>query len=246
MKAMIFAAGLGTRLRPLTNHKPKALVEIKGTPLLELVIRRLIHFGFDDIIINVHHFADQIIAFVKLKNKFGVKIQISDERHQLLETGGGLKYAQSFFQDSQAFLVCNADIISDLDLKLMYDQHLVNDALATLAVRHRSTSRYLIFDKETQVLQGWLNTKNGDMKMRRHGADALQLLAFSGIHIISPSIFDFMPNEEKFSIIDVYLKAAKTEKIIAYRHDDSFWLDVGKPESLALAENYMESQELNK
>jgi len=235
---MVFAAGLGTRLRPLTNDKPKALVSINGTPLLELVIRRLIRFGFHDIVVNVHHFADLIIAFLKEKNNFGINISISHEKDNLLETGGGLKYAARFFDAGQPFLVCNTDIISNIDLKSLYQKHLENDGLATLAVRSRATSRYLIFDDQLK-LNGWLNVKTGKMKMRKHGAADLQLLAFSGIHVISPQIFDFMPNEEKFSIIDVYLAAAKTKSIYAYPHDEDFWLDVGKPENLKAAAKYL-------
>ena len=235
MKAMILAAGLGTRLRPLTDHRPKALIQVGGVPLLEIVIRRLIRFGFRDIIINVHHFAEQVIAFIEEKNSFGVHIAISDEREQLLETGGGLKKAASFFSDGKPFLLCNTDILSDIDLQQFYQSHLDNKALASLAVQWRETSRYLIFDSDL-VLNGWLNKKDGQVKLMRGANEQLQMLAFSGIHVIDPKIFSFFPDKEKFSIIDVYLEAAKTELIKGYRHDGGLWVDVGKVASLKEAE----------
>jgi len=234
MKAMILAAGLGTRLRPLTNDRPKALVEVKGIPLLEIVIRRLKHFGFRDLIINTHHFAQQIHDFLAARQLFDLNIAISHEVEQPLETGGGLKKAAWFFEDGQPFLLCNTDILSDIDLHHFYRTHQASNALATLAVRQRSTSRYLIFDKNPS-LSGWLNVKTGAIKMSRPVVGDLQLLAFSGLHIIDPQIFQWFPEQQKFSIIDVYLEAAKTHPILAYQHDDSHWLDVGKPHNLEAA-----------
>ncbi len=234
---MILAAGLGTRLRPLTNFKPKALVEVGGTPLLELTIRRLIKFGYNDIIVNVHHFADQIEQFLKAQNNFGINITISDEREQLLETGGGLLKAKTFFKD-QPFLLCNADILTNIDLKKMHAQHLEENALVTLATRHRTTSRYLAFDEEN-VLHGWTNIKTGVFKMCRPIIGSLHLRAFSGIHVINPEIFDLIDQEGKFSIIDVYLKAATHHKIFSFSHDEDVWLDVGKKESLEKAKEIL-------
>jgi len=233
MQAMILAAGLGTRLRPLTNYKPKAMVEIGEMPLLEITIRRLIKYGFDDIIINVHHFAEQIIRFLEQKNNFGIKIAISDEQDGLLETGGGLKHARSFFKD-EPFLLCNTDIVTNIDLKKMYDAHLEKGAMITLATRQRSTSRYFIFD-ENQLLHGWQNVKTGEVRMSRAKAGNLQLRAFSGIHIVDPKVFDLITETGKFSIIDVYLRVAKEYAVYSYPHDEDIWMDVGKPENLKAA-----------
>ena len=234
MKAMILAAGLGTRLRPLTNFQPKAMVEVNGMPLLEIVIRRLKYFGFDDIIINVYHFSDQITNFLKKKNNFDIKISISDERDQILETGGGLKKAAPFFND-KPFLLCNTDVLSDVDLRKMYNAHLKSDALATLVVRKRETSRYFIFD-ESNVLHGWMNVKSGEIKIARSSQGTFKMLAFSGIHIISPEIFSLMDQKDgAFSIIDVYLEAIQKNKIVGFEHNEGIWLDVGKKESLEKA-----------
>jgi NDP-sugar pyrophosphorylase family protein len=200
-------------------------------PLLEIVIRRLKHFGFDDIIINVHHFADQITNFLKKKNNFGINITISDERDKILETGGGLKKAASFFT-KEPFLLCNTDILCDVDLRKMYDAHLKSNALATLAVRKRDTSRYLIFN-ENNVLHGWMNVKSGEIKIFRNSRGLFKMLAFSGIHIVGSKIFELMDQKEgSFSIIDIYLDAIQNHKIIAFQHDAGLWLDVGKRESL--------------
>ncbi len=229
MKAMIFAAGLGTRLRPLTNNKPKALVEVNGIPLLEIALQKLIHHGFREVIINIHHFGQQIIDFLEAKDHFGIHLEISDERDQLLDTGGGLKKAAWFLQDGP-FLVYNADILTNIDLAALYQQQLGTDAIATLAVRDRESSRKLLFD-QNQTLCGWQNMKTGEQKISRY-ADVQTPLSFSGIHVIHPNLFRYFPDQEVFSIIDVYLEAAQKEVIQAYRHDADIWLDVGKPEAL--------------
>ncbi len=233
MQAMILAAGLGTRLQPLTKHTPKAMIKVGQHPLLEITIRRLIKYGFNDIIINVHHFADQILQFLEEKNYFNINITISDERDQVLETGGGLKKARPFFR-AAPFILCNTDIITNVDLKKMYDAHLEKGALVTLATRHRSTSRYLIFDEEN-MLVGWQNIKTGEVKMCRAQKGKLELRAFSGIHVIDPGLFDLMTQTGKFSIIDVYLKAAADHQIYSYNHDSDIWMDVGKKENLEAA-----------
>lgn len=234
MQAMILAAGLGTRLRPLTDQKPKALVEVGNIPLLEITIRRLIRYGVDDIIINIHHFGDQILHFLKEKNNFDIQISISDEREKVLETGGGLKKAASFFKD-QPFILCNTDVITNIDFKAMYAAHKASTALVTLATRQRSSSRYFIFD-EKNVLHGWTNIKTGELKMSRPATGEFKLRAFSGIHILSPEIFSLMPKDEKFSIIDVYLEAAKQHHLYSYPHDEDIWVDVGKKEQLEAAQ----------
>ncbi len=229
MKAMIFAAGLGTRLRPLTNNKPKALVEVQGMPLLEIAIRKLIRHGCNGLMVNIHHFGQQIIDFLESKDHFGIHIEISDERDQLLDTGGGLKKASWFFQDAP-FLVYNADILTDTDLNDLYQKQLQSEALATLAVRDRESSRKLLFDEQF-TLCGWQNMKTGEQKISRH-TEVQTPLSFSGIHVIHPDLFRLFPEQDVFSIIDVYLAAARHRNIQAYRHDHNLWVDVGKPEAL--------------
>ena len=236
MKAMIFAAGLGTRLQPTTYNKPKALVEVGGKPLLEHLIRRLAASGFDQIIINVHHFASQIIDFLQNNNNFGIEITISDESARLLDTGGGLKKAAPFFDD-EAFLLHNVDVISDIDLAHFLAVHRESRALATLAVRGRHSSRYLLFNHDNELC-GWKNANDGTIRIVRGKQAELIPLAFSGIHAIDPQIFTLMPAEEKFSIIELYLALARKQKIVAYDHSPSYWQDVGNPQTLALAEKY--------
>lgn len=233
MKAMIFAAGLGTRLRPLTENKPKALVEIGGKTLLELTIRRLKYFGIREVVINIHHFGELILDFLEQHQHFGIDIAISDERGLLLDTGGGLLKAAPHFKNAP-FLVHNVDILSDIDIPALYQSHLASGALATLAVRDRPSSRHLLFD-EAGRLAGWRHNRTGEERISRRAA-RYRPLAFSGIYALSPRIFEFMPPGPVFSIIDVFLEAAKSESLPAYRHDDSLWLDVGKPATLEKAE----------
>ncbi|HMQ85909.1 MAG TPA: nucleotidyltransferase family protein [Saprospiraceae bacterium] len=232
MKAMIFAAGLGTRLRPLTNDRPKALVEVGGRPLLEWAIRLLKKHGFDDLIINVHHFSQQIVDFIDRKAAFGISIQISDESDLLLDTGGGLKKARSFF-DEAPFLVYNADVLTNMDLTAFYQQHLQSGALATLAVRNRPSSRMLLFD-EGNSLVGWKNNSTGE-QVRCRDAEATKEMAFSGIHAISPLLLEHFPEEAVFSIIPLYLRLGAEFPIKAYAHDADSWVDVGKASGLERA-----------
>jgi NDP-sugar pyrophosphorylase family protein len=235
-KAMLFAAGLGTRLRPLTNDRPKALVPVEGIPLLELTLRKLKYYGFLEVVINIHHFGEKIINFLEQRRNFGLQIHLSDERDLLLNTGGGIKKAAQWLSQGP-FLVHNTDIVSDLDLDELYRSHLSSDALATLAVRDRPSSRYLLFD-DRQVLCGWRNERTGEVRMCRD-CDAPAPLAFSGIHVLSPRIFEWMPDERVFSIIDVYLEAGKHKDIQAFRHDEGFWFDVGKIVELEKAAPYV-------
>lgn len=237
MKALIFAAGLGTRLHPLTNDKPKALVEINGQTLLQIAIEKLLHFGFEDIIVNIHHFADLMIETIEKNQGWGAKITISDERNQLLETGGGLKKAAWFFDNNEPFLVHNVDVIHNIDLRQLYDFHLQNQALATLSIRKRPTSRYFIFNNEMQLC-GWQNIKTGEVKIAKQSEGQLWSFGFSGIHVIDPKIFPLLTENGKFSIIDPYLRIAKTGLIQGFNHSDSVWIDVGKPESLAAAKAF--------
>lgn len=229
-KAMIFSAGLGTRLFPYTENTPKALVKINNKTFLEVVIRKFIKIGVRDIVVNVHHFPNQIIKFLKDNNNFGINITISDERDQLLDTGGGIKEASWFFDDGNPFFVHNVDVLTDLDLNKMMQSHLESKALATLAVRKRETSRYLLFDNN-KVLGGWENISTGE-KIIINELPEMQRLAFSGVHIIDPSIFDDLTEKGKFSIITAYLRLAANYKIVAFEHTDSYWMDVGTPEKL--------------
>jgi N-acetyl-alpha-D-muramate 1-phosphate uridylyltransferase len=231
MKAMILAAGLGTRLKPFTEKHPKALFLINGKTLLQRNIEYLQAYGFKDVIVNVHHFANQIIDEIKNNNGWGSNVVISDETNEVLETGGGLKKAADFFTDSnEPFVLMNADMLTDLDLNKMLAQHKEKTPITTLAVTNRATSRYLLFN-ENNVLCGWLNEKTGEQK----GKAGIRK-AFSGIHIISPTIFSLITEEGKFSMIDLYLRLAETNTIMAFDHSNGKLIDVGKPESTVIAE----------
>ena len=236
MRAMILAAGLGTRLRPLTNTTPKALIRIKEFTLLELQIRKLKLNGFDEIVINVHHFAEQIREYLKQNNFFDCCITISDESKKLLETGGGLKKVAYFFSDGKPFLVHNVDVLSDINFKSLMGHHLISKSLATLVVRKRESSRKFLFNKEN-ILYGWMNEKTEEKIIVRDDDVELIPYSFSGIQIIDPTIFTYFPDEDVFSLVDLYLAAAKKEKIIGFVHQDDNWLDIGKTETLPEAEN---------
>lgn len=240
MKAMIFAAGLGTRLRPLTDTMPKALIPVAGIPMLERVIRRMIDAGFDDITINVHHFAPMIIDFLRSNNNFGISIHISDETDTLLDTGGGILKARRWLDGKEPVLIHNADILTDLNLADIYRHHIDSHADATLLVDHRNTSRYLLFDSNNRLC-GWTNTATGEIRPNgfSYNPEIHSPRAFGGIHVISPSIFPSLANYSSnpvFSIVPYYLSAADSMKIKGYTPASPYyWLDIGKPESLAAA-----------
>lgn len=242
MKAMILAAGLGTRLRPLTNDKPKALVEINGEPILGILVKRLIKSGFDEMIINVHHFAYQVVEFIEKNKSFGISIAISDETDLLLDTGGGLKKAGWFFDDGKPFLVYNADILSDMNLKKLVAAHTESKAMATLVVRERESSRYFLFDDALQLC-GWENRRTNERKISRQQATGLKPYAFSGIHVISPEIFKHISETGVFSIVDLYLRLASEHKILAYPENDSLWIDMGKKQGLDEAKRLLKSND---
>ena len=234
MKALIFAAGLGTRLRPLTETMPKALVTVGNKSLLEHTILKLKSAGVNEIIVNVHHFAGQIIDFVRSRNNFDIRIEFSDEQDLLLDTGGGLKKASCFFDDRQSFFVHNVDILSDVDLKQMYVSHLQLKPLSTIFVSERKTSRYLLFNDENK-LTGWYNQQTGETKPKDITVipEKYNQLAFNGIHVISPEIFPLMKNwPDKFSIIDFYLSIAKDSNIQAFQQKDAQIIDAGKIETI--------------
>lgn len=233
---MILAAGFGTRLKPLTDHTPKALIEINNVPIIEHQIRRLTSLGINDIIINVHHLAEKIIEFIKSKNWGEANIEISVEEN-ILETGGGLKKARWFFGNEESFLVHNVDVITNLDILKMLDVHLSSKALSTIAVRRRKTSRYFLIDEESNLC-GWKSTDKEQTLIKRKPIGELSEFSFMGVHIISPEIFPLMPEEEKFSLIDLYLKLVEQNQFIkAFRADNYEWLDIGKKEDLTVADS---------
>jgi NDP-sugar pyrophosphorylase family protein len=241
MKAMVLAAGLGTRLRPLTNDRPKALVEVGGRTLLEITLARLRDFGIRDVIINVHHYADMVIERVKISGNFGMHIEFSRE-DILLDTGGGLKKAAWFLggnsspqEEEEPFILHNVDVISNIDLQQMVEVHKENQALATLAMQERKSSRYLLFDEQGRLCGRRLVKEEKTEVIRP--AQQMTELAFSGIHVISPRIFSLLTEEGAFSIVPAYLRlAAQGEKIMAFRADEYYWRDLGKPENIRQAE----------
>jgi NDP-sugar pyrophosphorylase family protein len=237
MKAMILAAGLGTRLKPFTDKHPKALAMVNGKSLLQRNIEYLQKIGITEVLINVHHFADQIIDAVTTNNGWGSTITISDETSEVLETGGGLKKAAWYFENETSFVLLNADILTNLDLQAVITQHRSSGALATLAVSVRNSSRYFLFD-EAGKLCGWKNQNTGEYKpahLNDSNTKRLHAKAFSGIQVIDTNLLSMMQREGKFSMVDVYLDLSATQNIIAYDHTGEVLLDVGKPESLALA-----------
>lgn len=229
MKAMIMAAGKGTRLGKITESIPKALVDLNGKTALHRAVEKCTAHGFSDIIINVHHFAGMVEEEVKRLNGMGFRISVSDERDLLLENGGGLYKARHFF-DKEPFLLYNVDIVSDFDLTSLYSLHIEKKGLATLAVRHRPGKRFLLIDNEGR-LRGWRNISTGEQILAGVSEDGLHEIAFSSMHIVEPEIFSYM-NEGIYSMIDLYLKLAAEHKIFTLKHDEGYWIDVGTPESL--------------
>ena len=239
MKAMILAAGMGTRLRPLTNDRPKALVEVGGRTLLEITLSRLRDFGIEEVIINVHHFADMVIDYLKAHSSFGMRVEVSREG-TLLDTGGGLKKAAWFFREKstendEPFVLHNVDVISTIDLRRMVQFHREHNALATLAVQQRETSRYLLFDEKGQLC-GRRAGRHGESELVRPCAQT-HALAFSGIHVISARIFEKMTEDGVFSIVSTYLRlCSQGENIVAFPADEYYWRDLGRPENIAQAQ----------
>jgi NDP-sugar pyrophosphorylase family protein len=247
MKAMILAAGLGTRLRPLTDSRPKALVEVGGRTLLEITLSRLREFGVGEVIVNVHHFGDMVAEYLKAHDNFGMRIEISREE-LLLDTGGGLKKVAWFFLEKSSavdepFILHNVDVISTIDLGRMMEFHREHQALAALAVQERETSRYLLFDEHLRLC-GRLSGHDQHAEFVRSSQQlVVQALAFSGIHVISPRIFGMMTEEGPFSIVDCYLRlATQGEKILGFRGDEYYWRDLGKPENVARAEQDLKNK----
>ena len=250
MKAMVFAAGLGTRLKPFTDHHPKALAEVCGHPMLGIVIERLKRYGVDEIVVNVHHFADQIIDYLHKNDNFGITIHISDEREFLLDTGGGILHARHWLDGDESFIVHNADILTDFDIDGMVMKSKSNDVMATLLVAERSTKRYLLFDKSDMRMRGWTNIDTGELRPGNLGSiENLDLLAFGGVHVVSPQIFPYLeafaatiPVQAesvipKFSIMDFYISLCHQLRFYGYIPASPYsWHDIGKPTSLQAAE----------
>lgn len=231
MEAMILAAGLGTRLQPLTYDTPKALVEVGGKPMLERVAERLINAGAGRLIINVHHHAEQVIRFIEEMDNFGVDVRISHEPDEALETGGGLKFAEAHFDKRAPFFIHNSDIYTTINLEELYRAHVQSGALATLAVKEAETPRYLVFD-EVGRMCGY-GDREGAEHLVVEPSGEVEHLDFCGVQVVSPRIFDLMTETGKFSIINTYLRLSKEgEAIRTHRVDGSTWIDVGRPDRL--------------
>ncbi|MDH6251875.1 MurNAc alpha-1-phosphate uridylyltransferase [Chryseobacterium sp. H1D6B] len=235
MKALIFAAGKGTRLKPFTDHHPKALAKVNGIPLLERNIKYLKSFGITDFVINIHHFGNQIVEFLKENNNFECHVELSDEADELLETGGGLIFARKFLDHGEDFLIMNADILTNININNFVEYHKNIKDFATLAVSDRDSSRKLLFNDE-MVLRGWLNVQTGEQRLAEFNK-GFKPLAFSGVHCINPVIFEKIKRTGKFSIMEEYLDLMQTERIHGFVHD-SVLIDVGRPESIIEAEKH--------
>ena len=243
MKAMIFAAGLGSRFKPWTDKHPKALALVNGKTLLQHNIEYLQHYGIKDVIVNVHHFADQVTNAIEKNKGWGSDIVISDETNEVLETGGGLLKAKNLFKSGEKFITCNVDILTDLDISKLIAFHEQKKALISFAVTNRKTSRYLLVDEENRLC-GWRNVKTGEEKgpfltfPKGEGTkNTLEEKAYSCVVVFEYAIFNLIPFTGKFSLIDVYLALAGNHPIFGYDHSGDRFVDVGKPESIAIAES---------
>jgi NDP-sugar pyrophosphorylase family protein len=231
MKAMILAAGIGSRLLPLTNDKPKALIEIGGMTMLEMTIRYLKRNGITEFIINVHHFADQIVEYLSLNRGFGMKYRISDEREELLNTGGAIVKAREYLEQENDFVLSGVDVLTGMDLQAMIGHHRREDALVTLAVKDRPTSRSLLFSPEMHLL-GWRNNANGELRGNQIDSSSIAL-GFSAIHVINQKLFRLITESGAFSIIELYLRLCSHQKIIGFRHDDTPWIEFGRADRIS-------------
>lgn len=237
MKAMIFCAGLGTRFKQWTDTHPKALAIVNGKSLLQRNVEYLQKYDIRDIVVNVHHFADQIIDAIDKSKGWGSNITISDEKDEVLETGGGLMKARKFLE-GDTFLTINVDILTDANLKYFLATHQQENSLITLAITNRKTSRYLLFNKYNRLC-GWRNIQTREERIALEAKDMFEK-AYSGLAIFEPGVFDLITLQHKFSLIDVYLSLAHDNKIAGFDHSESKFLDVGKPESVELAERLFE------
>ncbi len=240
INAMIFAAGLGSRLKPLTDHRPKALVEVAGIPLLEIALRKMERMGIPKVVVNVHHHADQMLDFLSHFKSSKMEVLISHEQDQLLDTGGGLLKARPLFDRQASILLYNVDILTNADLNKFIESHLKADHSVSLMVKNREASRYLLFD-EKMHLAGWRQA-DGSGETLLSDKQTLKPFGFQGIHLIKPSLFEYMNEQGAFPIVPFYLGVADKLPIVGYESKDSDWFDIGTPQKLARAEAYMESQ----
>jgi N-acetyl-alpha-D-muramate 1-phosphate uridylyltransferase len=238
LKALILAAGLGTRLMPLTVNTPKALVKVNGTTLLELAINKLLMSGISEIIVNVHHHSRKVIEFLEQNPFPAARIAISDESGELLDTGGAIRKARWFLDGEEPFLVHNVDVISDINLNALLREHFKRDGLATISVGERLTKRYFLFDSSLKLV-GWADTSRDIIRWADKPVKSPKALAFSGIHIISPKIFGLLDDKDRFSIIDTYIRLAKSDNIFGYLQPGQVWFDVGKPDQLSVASGFL-------
>jgi NDP-sugar pyrophosphorylase family protein len=227
MKAMILAAGEGTRLRPLTNKVPKALIRVKGIPLLEHTINYLVYYGVDEIIVNIHHHADQIKDFIRSKNNFNIRIEFSDESDKLLDTGGGLKKASWFFNTSDPFFLTTTDIITNHDLDKIYDYNMKSHALVTLALKSRQSTRELLLNEDYRLC-GWKSNVTGQKRLVKDDEDIRYSIAFSGYQVVNPAIFDKITEQDAFTLIDLYLRLTRDNLINGFIQNDAFWMEFGR------------------
>ncbi|MFW5753548.1 MAG: nucleotidyltransferase family protein [Marinilabiliaceae bacterium] len=237
MNAMIFAAGLGSRLRPLTDKKPKALIEVNGRPLLEIALRKMEHAGINKVVVNIHHHRDQILNFLENFQTSGMEILISDEKDKLLDTGGGLIKARPLFDPEDSVLLYSVDIVTTADISAFIRFHETENPLASLMVKNRPTSRYLLFDDQMQ-LAGWKNTHSGETIMTRPVMNPVQK-GFQGIHIVSPAFFEQIEETGPFPITQPYLRLAATHKIKGFEPTNDIWFDIGTPEKLRNTEQFI-------
>lgn len=237
MKALLFAAGLGTRLRPLTDDRPKALVAVNGRPLLGHALDYLQAQGVREVVVNIHHFGTLVVDYLEQHTPEGLLVHISDERAEVLETGGGLLKAAPMLQGNTPIVLYNVDVLTNLSLRRLLERHQETSALATLAVRQRTSSRYLLFDDQGR-LSGWRHQGTGEERLVR-AVEHYHPFAFSGVHMIAPQLLERIPQRGIFSIIESYLSLAKTEAIYAYPHDADYWFDVGSPTKLATAQAFL-------
>ncbi len=240
---MILAAGLGTRLGKLTGDRPKALVEIHGVPLLEIILKRLKKYGFEEVVINIHHHAGMIREYLEKNTPEGMKVQISEEKEKPLETGGGIRHARELLLDTPAFLVHNVDIVSDMDLGRLMSKHMESEALVTLAVSRRKTFRYLLADEEGRLC-GWENVATGEKIMVRQPEGTLTQWGYSGVAALSREVLFLLPEEEVFSLTPFFLELARTHLIKVETPAMSYWYDTGKPGIIATLEDEISPEKL--
>lgn len=244
MKSIIFAAGIGSRLGELTGNKPKALVEISGITLLEAAIRKLKKYGIDEIIINVHHFADMIEEFLWKNRNFDIRIELSDEREQLLETGGGLMKASWFFDDNKPFLTYNVDVLTSLDITSLIVFHKESDSLVSLACKKRNTERYFLTDKSNRLC-GWENIKTGDRIDAIHSEGAVERVGYSCVTVMNPEIFDLIGEKGVFSLTPIFLRLTEKHPVMVYKHDQDYWTDIANQKRFDEANEYFRKRDVH-